>query len=208
MYRFLFFHDTSNPTPSQIPNKNSTKNNKIYSFNANGGRIISPPRTLHGLDQSNKNSIIYGSSDSMKTPVHYIFNQSDDDLVRSFADTSLNSNSNSLVGVAPTNTLTSSSRRGSLSRKSPSAMFESNVLLECSHMMQRRLSNQSNSSINFAFGRSRSAKSSHENIVNYGDSSAASVASIKADRWKFDSPTNGYETQKVMTSFEQLATLR
>lgn len=145
----------------------------------------------------------------MKTPVHYVFNQSDDDLVRSFADTSLTSNSNSIVGGGPANTLTSSSRRGSLSRKSPSAMFESNVLMECSHMMQRRLSNQSNASINFQFGHSRSAKSSQENIVNYGDSSAAfGLAGAKADRWKFDSPTNGYETQKVMTSFEQLATLR
>lgn len=140
----------------------------------------------------------------MKTPVHYAFNQSDDDLVKSFADASLSSNSHSLMGQ---NTLTSSSsRRGSLSRKSPSVMFESNALMECSHMIKRRLSNQSNSSINFELSGSRMAKVSNENL--YYSGSSENLVTRASEICKIDSPSSGYDTQKVMTSFEQLATLR
>lgn len=134
----------------------------------------------------------------MKTPVHHALDRSDDELARSLANAAP-------AGAAAS----SSSRRGSLSRKSPSAMFESNVMLECTHMMQRRLSNQSNSSIRFELARSRSARSSQEHVVGYGDGSDTSTIGGQANRWQLDAASNGYEApQKLMTSFEQLATLR
>lgn len=133
----------------------------------------------------------------MKTPVHHAFDKSDDELARSLGNT------------APMATITasSSSRRGSLSRKSPSAMFESTVMLECTHMIQRRLSNQSNTSINFELTRSRS---SQENVASYGgDGSDTSTIGAKVDRWQFDVSANGYDPpQRLMTSFEKLATIR
>ncbi|XP_031622536.1 uncharacterized protein LOC116340271 [Contarinia nasturtii] len=161
-----------------------------------------PPKTLSGLTQtnvSNKNSIIYGSGDL--TPVHCVLNQSDDDLAKSFADASLSTN-NSLgyigIGGSVGGTATSSSsRRGSLSRKSPSAMFESNMLMECSHMIKRRLSIQSNSSsINFEIKDKPGASNEMASSSNLGNSSL----SLRLN-------SNG-ETKKKMTSFEELAATR
>lgn len=145
-------------------------------------------KPLTGLsNESNKNSIIYGSDDL--TPVHCAFNQSDDDLVKSFADASLSTTSNSLgyIGIGGPGGASSSSRRGSLSRKSPSAVFESNMLMECPHMIKRRLSSQSNSSINFEI-RDKSSPANSEHIGN-------SSLSLRLN-------SNG---EKRMTSFEQLA---
>lgn len=147
-------------------------------------------KPLTGLsNESNKNSIIYGSDDL--TPVHCAFNRSDDDLVKSFADaSSLSTTCNSLgyIGIGgPGGGASSSSRRGSLSRKSPSAVFESNILMECPHMIKRRLSSQSNSSINFEI-RDKSSPANSENIGN-------SSLSLRLN-------SNG---EKRMTSFEQLA---
>lgn len=182
--------------------KHQNNNNKIISSNASltaspdktppaNQTTVWPTKTLTGFThETNRNSMIYGSGDL--TPVHCAFNRSDDDLVKSFADASLSTNSNSLgyIGIGGAS---SSSRRGSLSRKSPSAMFESNILMECSHMIKRRLSNQSNSSINFEV-RDKSSPS-NENASNKG-----SQLSLRLN-------TNG-ESQRKMTSFEQLAASR
>lgn len=150
------------------------------------------PNTLAGLEHaSNRNSIIYGSGDL--TPVHCAFNRSDDDLVKSVGDASLSANSHSLGYIGAS----SSSRRGSLSRKSPSAMFESNLLMECSHMIKRRLSNQSNSSINFDI------KDKSDTAVENISKSGASSLSLR-----LNSPGDGESFQRRMTSFEQLAASR
>ncbi|XP_055314062.1 uncharacterized protein LOC129575144 isoform X2 [Sitodiplosis mosellana] len=187
--------------------KHPNNNNKLIS--SNGNVSASPEKTssapsqmampsassmaawslkpLTGLsNESNKNSIIYGSDDL--TPVHCAFNQSDDDLAKSFADASLSTTSNSLgyIGIGGAGA-SSSSRRGSLSRKSPSTVFESNMIMECTHMIKRRLSSQSNSSINFEI-RDKSSAANSENIGN-------SSLSLRLN-------SNG---EKKMTSFEQLA---
>lgn len=183
-----------------IPNNN----NKIINGNLNASpeKMSSspssnqmaawPPETLSGLsNESNKNSIIFGSGDL--TPMHLPFNQSDGDLAKSFADASLSTN-NSLNYIGVGGGASSSSRRGSLSRKSPSAMFESNMLMECSHMIKRRLSTHSNSSINFEVKEKSSPAS--ENSSHIGNS----TLSLRLN-------SNG-ETQKKMTSFEILAASR
>lgn len=210
------------PHPNNYNNHNNIKivssiENLNANSNSNGNKKMSPshtttittatthqssppasnvwaPKTLTGLEQqgSNKNSIIYGSGDL--TPVHCAFNRSDDDLIKSFADASLSTNSNSLGYIGITS---SSSRRGSLSRKSPSAMFESNVLMECSHMIKRRLSSQSNSSINFEL--KTNAAGATGAAGDYASNAGNSSLSLR-----LNSPSNG-DTAKRMTSFEQLA---
>lgn len=185
--------------------RHSNNNNKLISSNGNVNGspektittttptsqtastiIVKPPMGLS--NESNKNSIIYGSGDL--TPVHCTFNQSDDDLAKSFADASLSTTSNSLGYIGIGGGASSSSRRGSLSRKSPSAVFESNMLMECTHMIKRRLSTQSNSSINFEI----KDKSSPVSETQRGNSSL----SLRLN-------SNG---EKKITSFEQLARYR
>lgn len=200
-------------TVSEVNNIQKHSNNNNHKIISNNGNVSPdktpsppstqmPPKTLSGLTQtheSNKNSIIYGSGDL--TPVHCVFNQSDDDLAKNFADASLSTN-NSLGYIGGSSgggvgaTTSSSSRRGSLSRKSPSAMFESNMLMECSHMIKRRLSTQSNSSsINIEM-KDKQISLNEVTSSNLGNSSL----SLRLN-------SNG-ETKKRMTSFEELAASR
>lgn len=159
-----------------------------------------PPNTLTGLESgSNRNSIIYGSGDL--TPVYCAFNRSEDDLTKSFADASLSTNSNSLGYIGAS----SSSRRGSLSRKSPSAMFESNMLMECSHMLKRRLSN---SSINYEVVEMQPNAGT---VTRSGGDIVSSSLSLRLNSPSSNSNSNGGGggvTPKRMTSFEQLAAAR
>lgn len=154
-------------------------------------------------ESNNKNSIIYGSGEL--TPVHYSLHRSDEELVKSFSESisghSLSHISNAGGGIGTTiagQRSTSSSRRGSLSRKSPLAMFESNTLMECSHILaKRKLSTQSNgpnvdNRIKLSIG-----NSSSENLSNLGHSTPLSLL-------RRNSLSNG-ESAKIMTSFEQLA---
>lgn len=151
-----------------------------------------PPKNLSELgSDSNTNSIIYGSGDL--TPVHCSSNKSDDDLTKHFTDSSPNTNSNNFGYVGISGVASSSSRRGSLSRKSPSAMFDSNILMECSHMIKQRLSSQSNSSINFE------NRDKNQSLSNENDS-----ASNKRSSLSLRLNSNG-NSQNRMTSFEQLA---
>lgn len=169
-------------------------------------------KPLTGLEnESNTNSIIYGSGDL--TPVRGGFNQSDDDLTRSFIDASLSTN-NSLgyIGIGGGGggggAASSSSRRGSLSRKSPLAMFESNMLMECSHMIKRRLSSQSNSSINFEVRDKLSNAASIENASNIANSNSNGSLSLQLNATSNGDGGVVGDTQKRMTSFEQLAATR
>lgn len=170
------------------------------------------PKQLMSLEfpcteSNNKNSIIYGSGEL--TPVHYSLHRSDEELVKSFSE-SISGHSLSHIsnagGVGATAIVagqrsTSSSRRGSLSRKSPLAMFESNTLMECSHILaKRRLSTQSNglgsdNRIKLSIG-----NSSSENLSTLGQPTSLSLL-------RRNSLSNG-ESTKIMTSFEQLATSR
>lgn len=155
-----------------------------------------PPNTLTGLESgSNRNSIIYGSGDL--TPVHCALNRSDDDLTKSFADASLSTISNSLGYIGAS----SSSRRGSLSRKSPSAMFESNMLMECSHMLKRRLSN---SSANYEVVETQTNAGT---VARSSGDVALSSLSLRLNSPSSNSNGGGV-TPKRMTSFEQLAAAR
>lgn len=240
--QYTFSTKESQPNNITIADTNSISrnlnNNKVYSSNnslSGNGKIqqqqqqqISPTHqtrpTISGLEyESNRNSIIYGSGDL--TPVHYTFNR-DDELIKSFGDAMLNSDSGYGKAYGGSTTVTtsattnddidskhftyqhssSSSRRGSLSRKSPinSAMFESNVLMECSHMIKRRLSNQSNTSINFEIRTSRSNMSSTENIT-ITEQMGNDYPSLQSARR--NSTSNG-ESPRILTSFEQLAASR
>lgn len=139
-------------------------------------------------DSNNKISITNGSGDL--TPIHYYGMQPswDEELMRSINESASGCLSNASGGHRST----SSSRRGSLSRKSPSSMFESNLVMECSHMAaKRRLSIQSNNSGRLILG-------SSENISDLEQPSSLSYQ-------RRNSLSNG---GKVMTSFEQLAALR
>lgn len=160
------------PSPPQLPTPTASTVTTVWS---------SKPSLTAFENESNKNSIISGET----TPVRGGFDQSDEDLTRSFIDASLSTN-NSLGYIGLGGGASSSSRRGSLSRKSPAAMFESNMLMECSHMIKRRLSSQSNSSINFE--------------VRDKTSNAASNSSLSL---RLNSTSNG-DTHKRMTSFEQV----
>lgn len=153
--------------------------------NTSGPGIFSLPLAERNRE-SNKNSIIFGSGDI--TPQRQRF---DDELIQSFGEASITSIGNS----GPRST--SSSRRGSLSRKSPSAMFDSGMLMECSHMTKRRLSNASN-----ADGRTRLSIGSTENIAMTGTiRPTVSTISIRSNA----SESENSERKKIMTSFEQLA---
>lgn len=163
----------------------------------NGGVKMSPSNAITtivgiplGNRESNRNSIIFGSGDI--TPVRQRFN--DDDLIQSFGEASMTSLGNiSNSGQRST----SSSRRGSLSRKSPSTMFDSG-LMECSHITKRRLSTASNSENRYRMG-----IGSSENISTSGSGSGirptVSTISIKSNDGE------NSERKKIMTSFEQLA---
>lgn len=85
------------------------------------------------LYDSNKNAYTNGSGSV--TPMQDTSYRSEEELHRDVSEIF-----NYSLGT------TSSSRRGSLGRKSPAAMFESNVLMECSHILARQRSNQSNPS--------------------------------------------------------------
>lgn len=173
-------HNNNNNNSNHNDNNNKKKMSPSAQQYSAAGR---PPNTLPGLESgSNRNSIIYGSGDL--TPVHFALNRSDEDLTKSFADASLSTNSNSLGYIGAS----SSSRRGSLSRKSPSAMFESNMLMECSHMLKRRLSN---SSINYE-------------VIDTQTTTAA-VARGSGDIVSSPNSNGSVVTPKRMTSFEQLA---
>lgn len=201
----------NNSTTNSIPR--NLNNNKVYSsinsVVANGKtqqqQQRTPPTrpTLSGLEQeSNRNSIIYGSDDL--TPVHYTFNQSDDELMKSFGNAMLNSsNSLNYIGTGGDQRSLSSSRRGSLSGKTPPG-FKSNELMECSHMIKRRLSSQSNSSINFEIGPVKSnVVSSTENLRLAADRTSNDFISLQS--FRRNSASNS-EREVIMTSFERLAT--
>lgn len=154
------------------------------------------PTTLSGLKtqhQSNTNSIVYRSSEDL-TPIHYGFNQTNDEkVVKTIADissTNYNNNNNSLDYIE---TATSSSRRGSLSRKSPAAIFETNI---CSHIINRRLSNSLN---NFELGISRSS------VVNSENLSRDELNEQSLLTRRRNSVSNGSRSKIIMTSFEKLA---
>lgn len=193
---------------TNLTSNNNFSNNNINnnSSNYSNGIKLSPlnnDKSLSGFqsESNNKNSIINGSGDL--TPVHYLFHRSDNELMKSFSESvsghSLGYISNT-IGAGQHST--SSSRRGSLSRKSPSAMFDTNILMECSHMLaKRRLSNQSNTSI-----------TENRMKLNVGTSSE-NLTNLNIDR-KDDYPSstlmqcNLTSNKKIMTSFEQLAASR
>lgn len=173
-------------------------NGCVGNLNSISSQIRNLPTTLSGLQtqhESNKDTFFYGSSEDL-TPVHYAFNRTDDEsLIRSFVDASKNSNSLDYIG---TGTITSSSsRRGSLSRKSPSAVFETNV---CSHIINRRLSNSLN---NFEVSIIRSNMTSTENLSRIERNDNLITARRR------NSISNGVtESKVIMTSFEKLAAAR
>lgn len=193
----------SSSVQSILSNNNNTNNNNN---NININAIISDsqetPKQLLSLEfqsteSNNENSIIYGSGEL--TPVHYSLYRSDEELVKSLSY--ISNVGFGVTSIAGGQRSTSSSRRGSLSRKSPLAMFESNTLMECSHILaKRRLSTQSNgmhsdNRIKLSIG-----NSSSDNISNLGQPTSLSLL-------RRNSLSNGDRT-KIMTSFEQLATSR
>lgn len=204
---------TKEVQPNSLPLLSDSSSVRSISSNMNMNNSQETPKQHFSLEfpcteSNNRNSIIYGSGEL--TPVHYSFHRSDEELVKSFSESisghSLSHISNvggvgAIVATAGGQRSTSSSRRGSLSRKSPLAMFESNTLMECSHILaKRRLSTQSNglntdNRIKLSIG-----NSSSENISNLGQPTSLSLL-------RRNSLSNG-ESTKIMTSFEQLATYR
>lgn len=168
---------SSSQTSIRVLNGGSTKNSPSHAITT----IVGIPLGERNRE-SNRNSIIFGSGDI--TPVRQRFN--DEELIQSFGEPSMTS-----LGQRST----SSSRRGSLSRKSPSTMFDSG-LMECSHIAKRRLSSASNSENRYRMG-----IGSTENMSTGGGTIRPTVStiSIKSN----EGETN--ERKKIMTSFEQLA---
>lgn len=191
---------TANVSDERWQNKemkmNRSRSSSQTSIRMMNGSSKTSPSSVVGVPlgernrDSNRNSIIFGSGDI--TPVRSRY---EDELIQSFGEASMTSIGNvSNSGQRST----SSSRRGSLSRKSPSGMFDTG-LMECSHMAKRRLSNASNGD-----GRFRSGIGSTENISAMGSASirpTVSTISIKSNA----SEGEGSERRKIMTSFEQLA---
>lgn len=171
------------------PNRPKVHTDNVYPATRN------LPTTLSGLEtqhKSNTNSIVYKSSEDL-TPIHYAFNRTDNEnMAKYFADTSStnyinnknNNNNNSLDYIG---TGTSSSRRGSLSRKSPTAIFETNI---CSHIINRRLSNSLN---NF------------ESIVSSENLSCNETNEQSLITRRRNSVSNGSRSKIIMTTFEKLA---
>lgn len=204
---------TKETQPNSLPLLSDSSSVQSISSNMNINNSQETPKQHFSLEfpsteSNNKNSIIYGSGEL--TPVHYSFHRSDEELVKSFSESisghSLSHISNvggvgAIAATAGGQRSTSSSRRGSLSRKSPLAMFESNTLMECSHILaKRRLSAHSNglntdNHIKLSIG-----NSSSENLSNLGQPTSLSLL-------RRNSLSNG-ESTKIMTSFEQLATYR
>lgn len=154
--------------------------------------------SLETQHESNKNSIVYKSSEDL-TPIHYAFNRTEDEnMVITFADTSStnynnNKSNNKNSSLDYIGTGTSSSRRGSLSRKSPSAIFETNI---CSHIINRRLSNSLN---NFEMGIPCTSIVSSENL-SHNELNEQSLITRRRN-----SVSSGSRTKIIMTSFEKLA---
>lgn len=200
---------TKESQPNSLPLLSDSSSVQSILSNNNIDSSQETPKQLLSLEfpsteSNNKNSIIYGSGEL--TPVHYSLHQSDEELVKSFSE-SISGHSLSYISNAGAAAISggqrssSSSRRGSLSRKSPLAMFESNTLMECSHILaKRRLSTQSNSLSSDNRIKLSIGNSSTENLSNLGQPSSLSLL-------RRNSLSNG-ESTKIMTSFEQLATSR
>lgn len=133
--------------------------------------------------QSNRNSITYGSGDI--TPVRQCF---DDEHGRNFGEAA--SITNQTIGNISNSEQpsTSSSRRGSLSQKSPSSQYDITSQWECKHISQRRLSSNSNNGKRYG-----NLSTSSEEVSTPTTVIISNTAAIVDDR------------QPIMTSFEQLA---
>lgn len=185
----------TNRSPVSSPNSVQIVNGGTKSSPSNSGAttISLGERSREGNRNSTgameNRSIIFGSGDI--TPVRQRF---DDELLQSFGEASLTSN---ISNSGPRST--SSSRRGSLSRKSPSTMFESG-LMECTHMAKRRLSSASNSDSKYRIGSSENISSP----VSVGSGMRPTVSTISIKSNASDTEKN-MERKRIMTSFEQLA---
>lgn len=159
-----FRYQSSAPSQSGVQVANGGI--KLSIVNGGTSTVVGTPLSEK---QSNRNSLIFGSGDI--TPVRQ---RLDEDLIQSFGEASLSSIGNiSNSGQHST----SSSRRGSLSRKSPSVINDS-AQWECRHILQRRLSTSSSNDKKYGI-----VDTSSENL----------------------SPNVDHHQERVLTSFEQLA---
>lgn len=176
---------SSKTTP--IKDRRSNMSASRTSLHSNSELTNGSGGTINGRsNSSNRNSIISCEA----TPVRRSLHRSDEDLMSNFNIELMRHNGQRS---------TSSSRRGSLSRKSPPAVLETDFgLMECAHIKARRRSSEIDCSMGIQLN------SSNENLT--GRHYTTIVDTHKSNNSEFgDRISVGFDGKKKMTSFEELA---